>query len=1071
MEPAEELLGPFRPLSIWLAEQPSETMFERMRLFRRIAAEVQSLHSRGLIHGSIDLDHVRIGPSLEASLAPANSPLQLGGESHDPECCPPEFAGMAPVDLPQEVNAAHAALAAHGVTCDARRIDVYQLGVLLCHLLTGEPVMAYLYDADVKRRIPAQLRPILDRALGHEAATRLNDCEEMLRFFDDALARLSSSDAAARETPPRGSVVVPSSDTVSMRPLPTPVGGSLDGQAPSQDVLPNASMGHFRLLERIGRGGMGDVYKAYDESLERFVAIKVLPPELARDEEFVLRFRAEAVAAAKIGHPNIVPVYFFGQEGGLHFFAMQYIEGESLDQRLRRLGRLSAAEALNLTQQCLGALQAAHKHRLVHRDVKPGNILLEAATGRALLVDFGLVRAAGSTRLTVTGTVMGTVDYIAPEQARGELVDDRADIYSLGVVLYQLLAGRLPFEADSAAVMIFRHAYEPPFPLDEAAPDVPEPLRAVVARMMAKNPAERYQNCQEVYDDLRAFQEGRPVAAVRAGGPGATSVLAAPLSNPELEPPDSLARLTGLPRFGRMRDWAATIFRRHAPEFVKQMQTTSQWIDGAVAEYERRAHRLAKLAAEAKQIAAALATQLEENRTAAEAAAEEAARAGDDDQRRVADASRRQSEENAASLAAQLEQQQFENGEIEVQLRKVEATLARLRGQRDLLQARFQMANLRRQFETQKGHALANGLPVSVILLVAALISLAIVVPLAWHLAPAPGDSPVNYRADADGTPAPTRPNEPTVRSFGGHTTQPRPVTEQQLTQLMIRNSIGMELVLISAGQFMMGTDQRDLDLLMERGIETGALDREHGPNEMPIHTVRISKPFYLGRLEVTQTQYEKIMGNHASRWMAGAQPPNTSPSTPSSAAGDYGDYPVDSVDFTQADEFCKKLSALDAEKLAGRAYRLPTEAEWEFACRAGSDTAYNTGELAFPRNFNYADRKSNGAFRSSRGGTVPGGSYPPNAFGIFDMHGNVAEWCADDYVSDAYAHSAIVDPKVPARTAIPLGRVSVDAHRVLRGGSCVDSDLACRCAFRGHGVPALAYSYPTGFRVVCEVK
>lgn len=1058
MDPAEGLLTPFRPLSTWLTEHPSATMFEQLQLFRRIAAEVQSLHCHGLIHGSVDLDHVRIGPNLEVSLAPASAPLQLGGQSPDPECCPPEFAGLAAVDLPPDVEAAQASLATHGVTCDGRRIDVYQLGVLLCHLVAGESVMAYLYDADVKRRIPAQLRPVLDRALGHEAATRLSDCEQMLRFIDDALARLPSSDAAARETPPAGSVVAPGNDTVSIRPESTPIGGLPDGKASPHDMLPSGRMGHFRLIERIGRGGMGDVYKAYDESLERLVAIKVLPPELARDEEFVLRFRAEAVAAAKIGHPNIVPVHFIGQEGGLHYFAMQYIEGESLDQRLRRLGRLSAAEVLNLTQQCLGALQAAHGHGLVHRDVKPGNILLEAATGRALLVDFGLVRAAGSAQLTVTGTVMGTVDYIAPEQARGQPVDNRADIYSLGVVLYQLLAGRLPFEADSAAVMIFRHAYEPPFPLDEAAPDAPAPLRTVVARMMAKNPAERYQSCQDVGDALRAVQEGRTVPAAHA---------AVPLSDAELEPPDTLADLTGPRRFGRMRDWAATIFRRHAPEFVKQLQTTSQWIDGAVAEYERRAHRLAQLAAEAQEITAALSTQLEVNRTAAEAAAQEAARATDDVQRRVAEVSRQHAEENTASLEAQLQQQQSGSEEIEVRLRKVKATLARLRGQRDLLLARFQMANLRRQLETPQGTAPAKGIPTSVILLIAVLFSLAIVIPLARYLVPVPGD----HRAEADSMPAPIRPHGSAGRSVGGQATEPRPVTEQELAHQMIRNSIGMELVLIPAGQFMMGTDQRDVDLLMAQSQETGAVDQELGPNELPIHNVRISKPFYLGRLEVTQKQYETMMGNHASRWMAGAQPQSTSPSAPSSAAAGYGDYPVDSVDFTQAEEFCKKLSRVAAEKQAGRTYRLPTEAEWEYACRAGSDTAYCTGAFADASKFNYADRGWKGVFRSSRGGTVLGGSYSPNAFGLFDMHGNVAEWCADDYVADAYAHSAIVDPKVPATTVIQTGQVFVNAHRVLRGGSCVDRDVACRCAFRGHGTPPLASSYPTGFRVVCEVK
>jgi WD40 repeat protein len=266
---------------------------------------------------------------------------------------------------------------------------------------------------------------------------------------------------------------------------------------------------------------MGDVYLAYEEALRRRVAIKVLPPRLARDGEFVRRFRAEATAAASLQHPNVVPIYFIGQEGEHHFFAMKYVAGETLEVRLARQGRLAIEEARTVLEQCLAGLGAAHAAGLVHRDVKPGNVLLEDS-GRALVADFGLVKTGGGAGLTAMGTVMGTMDYIAPEQARGQAVDGRADLYALGAVAYRMLSGRLPFQADTPTGMLFQHAYAAPHPFREAAPAVPGSLAAVVERLMAKDPADRYQTAAAALADLRRLRaESQATTAEERIAPGA----------------------------------------------------------------------------------------------------------------------------------------------------------------------------------------------------------------------------------------------------------------------------------------------------------------------------------------------------------------------------------------------------------------------------------------------------------------------------------------------------------------------------------------------------------------------
>jgi tRNA A-37 threonylcarbamoyl transferase component Bud32 len=280
--------------------------------------------------------------------------------------------------------------------------------------------------------------------------------------------------------------------------------------------LPFTRLGHYQILARLGQGGMGDVYLGYEEALKRRVAVKVLPAELAHDEAFLKRFHAEVAANARLEHPNVVPLYYSGQDGEHHFFVMQYVEGESLAQRLMHRGRLSTEESLTILEQCLAGLGAAHQEGLVHRDVKPGNLLLESKTGRALVADFGLVKSTEGSRLTATGAVLGTAEYLAPEQALGQAVDGRADLYALGVVAYQMLSGRLPFQAETPTGMLFQHAYEPPTPLADVAPDVPALLAAIVGKMMAKDPARRYPSCADVLADLRRLRAGEPVSASAA---------------------------------------------------------------------------------------------------------------------------------------------------------------------------------------------------------------------------------------------------------------------------------------------------------------------------------------------------------------------------------------------------------------------------------------------------------------------------------------------------------------------------------------------------------------------------
>ncbi len=269
------------------------------------------------------------------------------------------------------------------------------------------------------------------------------------------------------------------------------------------EKLIGSQLGKYQIQASLGKGGMGMVYMGYDPQLDRKVAIKVLAPHLVWEEGFVERFLREARAAARIKHPNIVTVYDVGQEQEHFYFVMEYIEGQSLGQLIRQRGALPIEDLLSILHPLADALDYAHQHGLVHRDIKPGNIMIGEGL-RVTLTDFGIARAAEETRLTTTGTLMGTPEYMSPEQAWGEEVGYQTDLYSLAVVAYEMLSGRVPFSGTTPHAVLYKQIHEPPPPVRQSRPELPVGVEAVLSRALDKTPAERYSTTNAFVEELEA---------------------------------------------------------------------------------------------------------------------------------------------------------------------------------------------------------------------------------------------------------------------------------------------------------------------------------------------------------------------------------------------------------------------------------------------------------------------------------------------------------------------------------------------------------------------------------------
>jgi serine/threonine-protein kinase len=291
------------------------------------------------------------------------------------------------------------------------------------------------------------------------------------------------------------------------------------------DTLTGKKIGKYIIKEKLGSGGMAEVYKGYQENLDRFVAIKLMHAFLVADQDFLNRFQREARAMASLNHPNIVGVYDFDVYGeNSYYLVMEYVRGGTLKERLEALTRqgerMPLADVVKMIAEIADALAYAHRREMVHRDIKPANIMLNEDTGRAVLTDFGIVKLIGSQSMafTATGALIGTPAYMSPEQALGKSGDHRVDIYSLGVMLFQMVTGSLPFDADTPLAVVMQHVNTPtPYP-DSIIPDIPWGLQEIILKAMAKSPGDRFESAGELAAALRAVDlsgtVSKPAAAL-----------------------------------------------------------------------------------------------------------------------------------------------------------------------------------------------------------------------------------------------------------------------------------------------------------------------------------------------------------------------------------------------------------------------------------------------------------------------------------------------------------------------------------------------------------------------------
>src|SRR3954454_11142273 len=291
----------------------------------------------------------------------------------------------------------------------------------------------------------------------------------------------------------------------------------------SDTLLNTLFDGRYRIVRKLGTGGMANVYLAEDEVLGRRVAIKILNDRHAGDDQFVERFRREAKNAAGLSHPNIVSIYDRGEAEGTYYIAMEFLDGRSLKELIVSRGPAPVNVAIEYARQILGALRFAHRNGIVHRDIKPHNVLVDGE-GRLKVTDFGIARS-GVSQMTEVGSIIGTAQYLSPEQARGSAVGPTSDIYSVGVVLYEMLTGEVPFTGDTPVGIMMKHQSAIPDPPSRRNPQVPRDLDLIVLRALAKNPKHRYQSAEEMTADLERVGRGGSVSDTTENA--ATMVLSA----------------------------------------------------------------------------------------------------------------------------------------------------------------------------------------------------------------------------------------------------------------------------------------------------------------------------------------------------------------------------------------------------------------------------------------------------------------------------------------------------------------------------------------------------------------
>jgi serine/threonine protein kinase len=748
----------------------------------------------------------------------------------------------------------------------------------------------------------------------------------------------------------------------------------------SRRANPVMQLRDYQLMEKLGEGGMGAVYKAIHTKLDKTVAVKVLRVEAMQDESRVARFQREMKAVGALDHPNIVGATDAGEVEGVHFLAMEYVDGSNLDDVVRHSGPLPIADVCEVIRQAAFGLANAHEHGLIHRDIKPSNVML-TTKGEVKLLDLGLARLQGSgDGLTADSQVVGTVDYMAPEQAApGSKLDRRTDIYALGCTLYKLLVGKTPFNDethDSVVKKLMAHASEAIPNVTQLRQDVPRDLVPVIERMLAKNPDERFDTAADVVDALAPFAEASDLARLSSGG--GTAAWQGDLTKPSVQPAGGVGTTH---RESRRRAsgwlwWSVPTLLVAAAAAVVVLQFKSG--DGTLV------IEITDPAVEAKFSASGLTIQDTHNNKSYTLKVKTKDLPSGDYRILVAD-----------------------DGGLEVDTREFKLT---------------------RKRETRVRVTLK--------------------------------------RSDAEPSQAKQPSARPPIASAPFFANNANKHQESWADFLGVparkTNSLGMKFSLIPPGEFDMGSSPEAIEHWLKATGGNKPLQtriRIEGPSRR----VSITKPLYFGIFEVTQSEFQQVTGTNPSEFAA------TGANRGKVEAQDTSSFPVDNVSWLDAIRFCNQLSEAEGltpcyqfngneVDLVGQSgYRLPTEAEWEFACRAGSTHDFSFGDSRqYPwRELDAHGWHGSGSFANSSNMTHPVGNKRANAFGLFDMYGNVAEWCWDRMA----AYEGTVDPKGPVS----------GGSRVLRGGNWYDAPVVARSAMRTAGNPTTR-SHLNGFRIVLPV-
>jgi formylglycine-generating enzyme required for sulfatase activity/serine/threonine protein kinase/Leucine-rich repeat (LRR) protein len=773
--------------------------------------------------------------------------------------------------------------------------------------------------------------------------------------------------------------------------------------APAEQPDELGRLGGYRVLEVLGVGGMGIVFRAEDPQLKRQVALKAMKPAVATSRSAKDRFLREARATAAIEHDNIVHIYQVGEDQGVPFIAMQFLRGESLQDRLARESRLRPAEVVKIGREMADGLEAAHRQDLVHRDIKPDNIWLEEGSGRVKIVDFGLVRSADSDAgLTQAGTVMGTPRYMAPEQAQGQVVDHRCDLFSLGSVLYRAATGKAPFEGSNITATLIAVAQAAPKPVAEVDKEIDPDLAALIMRLLSKDRDARPQTAAEVSQQLADI--GQKIDT-RDGvsSPGPTDTLAATGSFPIRPVAEKLptivkqpARLTA-PRPNKK---ASVSGGNNRTKLIAAGLGGALVLVAAIVFFVR----IGKYDVQITLADPSVALQIDGQTVVLN---------GDGSPIRL----------KAGSHMLAVEREGLETETKEFTVKKDGKTTVHVR----VIEGRFAI--------------LENG-----------------------------AEAPQLSSAAGDDSPTELPRAVPPLAIAPFDAKQARAHQEAWAkhlgTTVETTNSVGAKMVLIPPGEFLMGSSDEQVEAALKVAdeINAGQPTKDRIQNaERPQHKVVLTKPFLMGATEVTIGQFKKFSaagyqteGEKQAIATKTASPPKASapsqpPVAPPQPVKTYlnpgysvtDDSPAAQITWNDAVAYCRWLTA--QEKVI---YRLPTEAEWEFACRAGTTTQYSFGDdAAFLDLYGWY-------IKNQSGNSQPVGTKLPNAFGLFDMHGNLFEWCQDFWNEKWYELSPTNDP---------TGSTYIVGW-VMRGGCWNFSATHGRSAYRH----TLAYrDLNVGFRVV----